>query len=125
MKINTENFDFEKINDNVLNMMTYLYNYIEDGWKIKKRDNCYIIYNNHSKIYTLDNLNFKNNNTEINDKNKYILAFLFNGLNNGWTIKKNNKKYIFYKNHEGKKEIFLDNYINTFLKENFNFNLIK
>ena len=33
--------------------------------------------------------------------------------------------YIFSKKHEGKKEIFSDSYINTFLKENFNFNLIK
>ncbi len=41
---------------------------------------------------------------------------------------KSNNQYIFYKNHKGKKEIFSDNYINTFftfLKDVFNFNLIK
>jgi hypothetical protein len=53
------------------------------------------------------------------------LAFIYNGLNNGWTIKKQKNEYIFSKKHEGKKEIFSDSYINTFLKENFNFNLIK
>ena len=36
--------------------------------------------------------------------------------------KKNKDEYIFIKNHEGKKEIFSNNYINTFLKDNFNFN---
>ena len=49
------------------------------------------------------------NGTAISDsKQKYILAFIYNGLNNGWTIKKQNSKYIFSKNHEGKKEIFSD-----------------
>ena len=56
---------------------------------------------------------------------KYKLGFLYNVLNNGWVIKKSNANYIFIKNHEGKTEIFSNNYINTFLKENFNFNLIK
>ena len=56
---------------------------------------------------------------------KYILNFLYTVLNNGWTIKKSNDNYIFIKNHEGKKEFFSKNYINTFIKENFNLCLIK
>jgi hypothetical protein len=124
MKINMESFDFEKINPKTVNMMNYLNDYLENEWKIKKKQNCYILSNHSSKIYTLDNLQV--NGTSISDsKQKYILAFIYNGLNNGWTIKKQNSKYIFSKNHEGKKEIFSDSYINTFLKDNFNFNLIK
>jgi hypothetical protein len=124
MIVNFDNFDFEKLNTNTINTMYYLNDYLEKEWKIKKRDNCFIISKHKSKIYTLDYLNNTGTPIEI-DKEKYILAFLFNGLNNGWTIKKNNKKYIFSKNHEGKKEFFSDTYINTFIKDNFNLQLIK
>jgi hypothetical protein len=47
------------------------------------------------------------------------MAFLYNALENGWTIKKKNNAYIFTKNHEGKKEVYLDNYLKRFMKENF------
>jgi hypothetical protein len=124
MIIKIDDFDFEKLNINTINMMCYLNEYLEDEWIIKKKNNCFIISKNKSKIYTLEYL--KVNGTAIeSDKQKYILTFLFNGLSNGWSIKKINKKYIFSKKHEGKKEIFSDNYINTFMKDNFNFNLIK
>ena len=47
------------------------------------------------------------------------MAFLYNALENGWCIKKKNNAYIFTKNHEGKKEVYLDNYLKRFMKENF------
>jgi hypothetical protein len=124
MIINIDKFDFEKLNNNTINMMYYLNEYLEHEWKIKKRDTCFIISKEKSKIYTLECLNVTGVTIE-SDKQKYILAFLFNGLNNGWAIKKKDNKYIFSKNHEGKKEIFSDNYVNTFMKEAFNFKLIK
>ena len=37
-------------------------------------------------------------------------------------VKKNNNSYIFKKNHEGKKEVFLDDYLKHFMTENFNIN---
>jgi len=46
------------------------------------------------------------------------MAFLFNALENGWSIKKKDKLYIFSKNHEGKKEVFLDSYLKRFMMEN-------
>jgi hypothetical protein len=61
-----------------------------------------------------------------NFQNKHIdpimlhkMAFLYNALENGWCIKKKNNAYIFTKNHEGKKEVYLDNYLKRFMKENF------
>ena len=33
------------------------------------------------------------------------MVFLYNALDNGWSIKKKQNSYIFTKNHEGKKEI--------------------
>jgi len=50
------------------------------------------------------------------------MAFVFNALENGWAIKKKEDLYIFSKNHEGKKEVYLDNYLKRFMKQNFNIN---
>ena len=36
--------------------------------------------------------------------------------------KKPNRNFIFKKNHEGKKEIFLDDYLKRFMEENFDIN---
>lgn len=44
--------------------------------------------------------------------------FINNALNDGWQIKKNNEKYIFTKNHENQKEIYLDEYLEKFIKNN-------
>jgi hypothetical protein len=46
------------------------------------------------------------------------MLFLHNALNSGWTIKKRNDSYIFTKNHEGKKEVFLESYLQTFIMNN-------
>ena len=48
------------------------------------------------------------------------MVFLYNALENGWTLKKKKDLYIFTKNHEGKKEVYLDDYLKRFMKENFN-----
>ncbi len=55
-----------------------------------------------------------------NNKELSKLAFIFNALEDGWTIKKRKDKYIFTK-HKGKeKEIFLENYLDNFLTKYFN-----
>lgn len=57
---------------------------------------------------------------ELDTLKIHKMAFIYNALENGWTIKKKKDLYIFTKNHEGKKEVFLDNYLKRFMKENFN-----
>ena len=52
------------------------------------------------------------------------MAFIYNALENGWDIKKINEKYIFSKNHEGKKEVYLDSYLRQFLESNLSINNI-
>lgn len=66
----------------------------------------------------------KINNVDLNiDSNKlHKMIFVFNALENGWTIKKKNKKYIFSKNHEGKREIFSEDYLTSFIKDHSNIN---
>ena len=44
------------------------------------------------------------------------MAFFYNALNDGWTIKKiQGEKYLFTKNHEGKKQVFVDSYLTILL----------
>jgi len=64
---------------------------------------------------------FKQQNN--NDKNLFIkkMIFIHNALQEGWNIKlKENNTYIFSKKHEGKKEVFLDSYLQDFIINNFN-----
>tara|TARA_Y100000768_G_C23862935_1_gene626615 strand:+ start:751 stop:966 length:216 start_codon:yes stop_codon:yes gene_type:complete len=63
----------------------------------------------------LENINIYDD-AGIVKKTKMVL--LFNALEKGWTIKKKNNSYIFTKNHEGKKEILMDNYIKRFIETN-------
>ena len=46
------------------------------------------------------------------------MIFIHNALDKGWSVKKNNNIYIFTKKHENKKELYLDNYLKKFIKEN-------
>ena len=55
----------------------------------------------------------------MNNEKFQKMMFVFNAINDGWTIKKRKDSYIFIKNHEGKKEIFHDSYLATFMNDNF------
>jgi hypothetical protein len=67
-----------------------------------------------------------NQNIDIDiDKTKFQkMIFLYNALDNGWSIKKKKHSYIFSKNHEGKREIFDETYLAMFIKDNININKI-
>jgi hypothetical protein len=156
MNIHIDNFDMREISVELLNRMIYLHSYLENNWTIKKRDGCYIMTKESNKIIISDSCDYTklkinkdsvnkcsgnkclankiNANTCGNDNNhyedsndmRYILYFLYNVLNNGWSIKKSQyTEYVFIKNHEGKKEYFSNKYLHTFLKDNFKLNLIK
>lgn len=142
--------DDNRLSDEMLCMMMYFQDYLDNDWSLKKRKSCYILKKNNRKIIVPDSIylttldkttTFINNIPKVKKKHsdcfdddksctdeKYLLYFMFNTLKNGWTVKKSSKtdeKYAFIKNHEGKTEYFSNNYIHTFLKENFNFKLIK
>ena len=67
-------------------------------------------------------INITDKNMKIDNITFQKMAFLYNAINDGWTIKKKKDAYIFMKNHEGKKEILLDSYLHTFMEENFDIN---
>jgi hypothetical protein len=49
------------------------------------------------------------------------MIFLYNALEEGWSIKKSKDSYIFSKKHEGKKEILQEDYLLRFMKTNIDF----
>lgn len=61
----------------------------------------------------------ENNNIKIDNIKFQKMLFLFNAIEDGWSIKKKNNSYVFSKNHEGKKEVFEDNYLDKFMKSSF------
>jgi hypothetical protein len=74
-------------------------------------------------------LHFEDSEGNVSDYNInkikfHKMVFLFNALDEGWSIKKRNDSYYFIKNHEGKKEIFSDKYLSTFMKDNLDINKI-
>lgn len=48
------------------------------------------------------------------------MAFIYNALDNGWSIKKRGDYYVFKKQHDGKEEVFLDSYLTNFINDNIN-----
>jgi len=58
-------------------------------------------------------------NIKINYLTLQKMGFLYNALEDGWEIKKEDNRYIFVKKHEGKKEVFSDNYLRRFIEQNF------
>ena len=64
-------------------------------------------------------------NINIDNIHLRKMIFIYNALNDGWAVKKSKDSYIFSKNHEKKKEIFLDSYLASFMKDNLNINKLK
>jgi hypothetical protein len=52
------------------------------------------------------------------------MILIYNALDKGWSVKKKKNAYIFTKNHEGKKEVFLDTYLKRFMIDNLDINKI-
>jgi len=69
-------------------------------------------------------MNRETMNKEMMDMNKelrqeiYIMIFLMNALESGWSIRKKDNKFVFRKRHNHRKEVYSDNYLVNFLKNN-------
>jgi len=62
------------------------------------------------------------NNIKINPIVFKKMNLIYNALEEGWSIKKQNTSYIFTKKHENKKEIIEDSYLLKFMKSNLDLN---
>lgn len=52
------------------------------------------------------------------------MLFLFNAIEQGWSVKKRGESFIFSKNHEGKKEVLEESYLKKFMKSNLDLSKI-
>ena len=46
------------------------------------------------------------------------MNFIMNAIESGWTVKKSDDNYIFTKKHEGKREVFMSDYLEKFIDKN-------
>ena len=76
-----------------------------------------------SPIFLMENITIDSEDkVAVNTILLHKLAFVYNALEDGWTIKKKNNLYVFTKNHEGKKEVYLDEYLKRFMTSKFDIN---
>ena len=61
---------------------------------------------------------------KIDPKKFQKMLFLYNSLDEGWSIKKKNDSYVLRKPHENKKEILNDSFLSIFMKEKLSLNTI-
>jgi hypothetical protein len=66
----------------------------------------------------------ENNNIKVDIITFQKMLFLYNSIERGWSVKKMNNSYILTKNHEGKKEIFEESYLQKFMKTTLDVNKI-
>ena len=48
------------------------------------------------------------------------MSFICNAIEAGWSVKKNEDKFIFTKKHEGKQEVYLETFLHNFIESNIN-----
>jgi hypothetical protein len=70
----------------------------------------------------LDSLKDLENNVKIDPVKFQKMILLYNSIEQGWSVKKNNESYIFSKKHENKKEVLEDSYLLKFMKTNLDLN---
>jgi hypothetical protein len=56
--------------------------------------------------------------TNVDAKTFHRMLFIFNCVEKGWNVKKRDGKYIFQKSHDGKREVFMEDYLEKFIAEN-------
>ena len=46
------------------------------------------------------------------------MKFIYNAIQDGWTVKKRDENFVFQKKHEGKQQIFEPEYLESFIETN-------
>ena len=69
----------------------------------------------------MDNIN---KNVEIDKVTFQKMAFIYNALDEGWCVKKKESNYVFTKNHNNDKEVFIETYLARFMKGNLDINKV-
>jgi hypothetical protein len=61
---------------------------------------------------------YKNMDKQIDRTTFQKMQFIMNAIDTGWSVKKSDDNYIFTKKHEGKREVFMADYLEKFITEN-------
>lgn len=80
-----------------------------------------------SNLFLMENENIciqTSHEIEIDTIKLQKMAFIYNAVESGWSVKKRKEAYVFTKNHEGKKEIYLDTYLRSFIETNIDINKV-
>ena len=57
-------------------------------------------------------------NSNIEYKTFIKMKFIYNAIQDGWTVKKREDTYVFRKKHEGKRQVFKPDYLDNFIETN-------
>jgi len=60
----------------------------------------------------------ENKNYKIDPIKFQKMLFIYNAIEDGWNVKKNNNSYIFTKKNNNKKEVIKDDFLVKFMKTN-------
>jgi hypothetical protein len=60
----------------------------------------------------------KANIIKIDSAIQQKMKFIMNALENGWSVKKIEDQYVFTKKHEGRREVFMTDYLEKFIEKN-------
>ena len=58
----------------------------------------------------------------LKDKEYYKMRFIFNAIEQGWSVKKRDNLYIFKTKHNNKEEVFNEDYLEEFVMKNMKLN---
>jgi hypothetical protein len=67
------------------------------------------------------NININILNSQIDEETTRKMSFIYKAIHDGWAVNLENDKYVFIKKHNGKKEVFEEEYLLTFIKSNSSF----
>ena len=73
----------------------------------------------------MDNMNISiSSKLEVDYIELQKMSFIYNAIQSGWTVNLNKNSYIFSKKHEGKKEIFLDSFMKSFIEKHMHIDTV-
>ncbi len=73
-------------------------------------------------LHLEDFKDLENKNIKVDVIKFQKMLFLYNSIEQGWSVKKKNDSYVFLKPHENKKEVLEDSYLIKFMKTNLDVN---
>ena len=65
------------------------------------------------------------NNMKIDKKIFTKMGFIYNAIEDGWTVHKRHEKYVFTHRHDKRREVLSEDYLTIFIKTNLTLNTNK